>query len=115
MKTIKNATGVLVALIALLIIRVPAAAPQAATAGPPPFMTFPILLHVNDHALVNGHLVFGGEAAMPAPLAPAPGAASFAPATPSATAIVTGTDRDVSNSPDSYEGETGALSAAAIL
>lgn len=81
-----------------------------AAGGPPPFLTIPILMHVSDQALVNGHFVFGGEAALPAPLAPSQGAASYSAAATSVTAsLVTGADRNVSNSPDSYEGETGTL------
>lgn len=107
----RRAAGVLIALIAISFPVVAQQDPQKA--GPPPFLTFPILLHVNDHALVNGHLVFGGDAAAPAPLASNPGTAAYLAADPSlSAALSTGSDRDVSSSPDSYEGETGTLSAA---
>jgi hypothetical protein len=90
-----------------------AAALRAQETGPPPFVTFPILMRVPEQALVNGHFVFGGEAAVPAPLAPQLGAATYAGASTDASLVLgTGSDRDVSASPDSYEGETGALSAA---
>ena len=106
----------LVALLALIALSLPLAAQVPEFAGPPAFLTFPILLHVNDRALDHGHFVFGGEAAVPAPLAPDRGAAAFSAAPVSATAaIVAGVDRDVSNSPNSYEGETGGVSSAATL
>jgi hypothetical protein len=110
----KKALGALVALIA---IGLPVGAQQPPESqGPPAFLTFPILLHVNDNGLDHGHLVFGGEAAVPAPLARDPGSAQYLAADasdPLTLAIAAGTDQNVSNSPDSYEGETGALSAAA--
>jgi hypothetical protein len=106
----------LVALLALIALSLPLAAQVPEFAGPPAFLTFPILVHVNDSALDHGHFVFGGEAAVPAPLAPDRGAAAFSAALVSSTAaILAGADRDVSNSPDSYEGETGAVSSAATL
>jgi len=80
--------------------------------GPPPFLTFPILTRVAEPGLEHGHFVFGGDAAIPAPLAPQPGTAQYSPATFAAASVTRGTDRDVSNSPDSYEDETGATGAA---
>lgn len=87
----------------------------AAQGGPPAFLTTPILMHVADSALDHGHFVFADEAALPAPLAPDRGAASasganFASAT---NFLATGADQDVSLTPDAYEGETGAIGAAA--
>jgi len=88
-------------------------AQQNQSAGPPAFISFPVLTHVSDEALDHGHFVFGGEAAVPAPLAPDRGEAAYTAASTSAIAAIgAGTDRNVSQSPDSYEGETGALSAA---
>ncbi len=79
--------------------------------GPPQFLTRPILLHVADRALENGHAVFvegPSESAIPGPLAPHYGSAAYNPANPASLQIISGTDRDVSDSADSYEGETGA-------
>src|ERR1041384_7538296 len=89
--------------------------------GPPQFLTRPILLHVGEDGLDHGHFVFAGEdAAVPAPLVRDFGAASFAAATGGGTSLLTGLDGaavnpnvNVSNSPDSYEGETGATGAVA--
>ena len=77
--------------------------------GPPQFVTFPILTHVAEPGLEHGHFVFGDEAAIPKPLAPDRGAATYSPATLGTSSLsLSSTDRDVSNSSDSYEGETGA-------
>jgi hypothetical protein len=84
-------------------------------AGPPPFITFPILTHVAEAGLDHGHFVFGGEAAVPAPIARDLGSSAFFPAPSSTINLVTGTDRDVSNSSNSYEGETGAVSTGITL
>lgn len=85
---------------------------DAADNGPPPFLTFPILTHVAEAGLQHGHFVFGGDAAIPAPLAPKLGAAPYTSAAILAqSTLTTGADRDVSNAPDSYEGETGATAA----
>src|SRR6266536_2624087 len=90
--------------LALFAMSLPLAAQQVPEfAGPPAFLSFPILLHVNDQGLEKGHLVSGGDAAIPAPLAPDRGSADFSAATLSSTAaILAGADRDVSNSSDSY-------------
>ncbi|MBD0371619.1 MAG: exo-alpha-sialidase [Pyrinomonadaceae bacterium] len=83
--------------------------------GPPQFLTRPILLHVSEKALDNGHSVFQegpAESAVPGPLAPQLAPASFAPATTSALSLVGGLDRNISNSTGSYEGETGASAGA---
>lgn len=81
--------------------------------GPPQFVTVPILTHVAEPGLEHGHFVFGAEAAIPAPLAPDRGAAAYSPAAlGTSTLSLDSRDRDVSNSPDSYEGETGATAAA---
>ena len=58
---------------------------QNPDAGPPQFLTRPILLHVSDRALENGHAVFEegpGESAIPGPLAPNLGTAAYRPANP---------------------------------
>jgi hypothetical protein len=84
--------------------------------GPPQFVTLPILTHVAEPGLDHGHFVFGGEAAIPSPLSPNLGGANYSPATEAvSSSLVTGSDQDVSNSPDSYEGETGAVSSAPFL
>jgi hypothetical protein len=83
--------------------------------GPPAFVSFPILMHVADNGLDHGHFVEGpGESAMPAPLqnTPAPGPdnpASFA------GSVAAQGELDASNAPDSYEGETGAVSNGVAL
>jgi len=105
---------VAVGIAALSVAALTVWAQQAAPAGPPAFISFPILMHLSDQALDHGHFVFGGEAAIPAPLVPDRGEAAFTAAPISVSvALATGLDRNVSQSPDSYEGETGALSAAA--
>ena len=55
----------LVALLALIALSLPLAAQVPEFAGPPAFLTFPILLHVNDRALDHGHFVFGGKRPFP--------------------------------------------------
>ena len=100
-------------LLAALALIVAARLSLGAAGGPPQFLTFPILLHLAENALDHGHFVFGGDAAIPAPLAPNRGTAVYSPAASSQLPLSTdGIDRDVSNSPNSYEGETGATSAA---
>lgn len=96
-------------LLVLLVAAIPASAGPEEK-GPPPFITFPILTHVAEPGLDHGHFVFGGDAAIPAPLAPDRGTAAYSPASPSTSSLTSGTDSDVSNGPDSYEGETGAAS-----
>src|SRR5437899_4551279 len=105
----------LVVVLALIALSLPLAAQVPEFAGPPQFLTFPILLHVSDSALDHGHFVFGGEAALPAPLAPDRGASTAGPAVGGGTALLStaNADIDVSKTPDAYEGETGASSAAA--
>lgn len=103
----------LLALAALIVTIAWMRASGSAAGGPPPFLTPPILMHVAESALDHGHFVFGEEGALPAPIAPELGAATAASASfTSSASILTGSDRDVSNAPDSYEGETGASSSA---
>jgi len=86
--------------------------------GPPQFLTRPILLHVSERALENGHAVFQegpGESAIPGPLAPNLGAAAYNPAAGGALQISVGADQDVSDGSDSYEGETGATGTGGVL
>lgn len=83
--------------------------------GPPQFLTRPILLHVAEPGLDHGHFVFGGEAAMPAPLAPHLGTANYLAPGVGSLALIAGADRDVSDSADSYEGETGATGIPGLL
>jgi len=87
--------------------------------GAPQFVSLPILLHVGEGGLDHGHFVFADEAAVPTPLSRDLGSATFGPATGGGTSLLTGIngagvnpDVNVSNSPDSYEGETGATGAA---
>ena len=95
--------------------RVGAQAPGADGNGPPQFLTRPILVHVSEAGLDHGHFVFGGEAAIPTPLAKDRGSSAFNSAPASTLNLVTGTDRDVSNSSNSYEGETGAVTSGIVL
>jgi len=95
--------------------RVGAQAPGGDGNGPPPFLTRPILVHVSEDGLDHGHFVFGGEAAIPSPLARDLGSAAFSSAPASTLSLVTGTDQDVSNSSNSYEGETGAVTSGIVL
>jgi hypothetical protein len=86
--------------------------------GPPQFLTRPILLHVSDRALDNGHAIFEegpGESAVPGPLVPDLGFTAYNPADLAALLISSGADRDVSDSADSYEGETGATGTGSTL
>jgi hypothetical protein len=93
----------------------PAAAPDGA--GPPPFVSYPILVKVGEDGADHGHFIFGpGESLVPAPLAPHLGTASYQPAPPSGFAAPTaGTDTDISSAPNSYEGETGAVSNGTVI
>jgi hypothetical protein len=89
---------------------------QSAFSGPPQYLTLPILTHVAQPGLDHGHFVFGGEAAIPAPLAPNLGATNYlAPQITSALALATETDRDVSDGADSYEGETSAAGTGILV
>ncbi len=82
--------------------------------GPPAFLTFPLLRRVAEQGLINGHFVFQGDTAVPAPLAPKPGAGTYSPPLLTGPTIGTGQDRNVSNSPDAYQGETGATSGVSF-
>jgi hypothetical protein len=95
--------------------RVVAQAPSGGDNGPPQFLTRPILLHVAEPGLEHGHFVFGGDAATPAPLAEDLGATSYLAPQFGPLALTMGTDRDVSDAADSYEGETGATGTGGIL
>jgi len=87
---------------------------QTPDPGPPQFLTRPILLHVGEAGLEHGHFVFGNEAAIPAPLAPNLGTASYVAPLFDAAAL-TGTEYDVSASSDSYEGETSAAGTGILV
>jgi hypothetical protein len=110
-------------LLVLLTLSLAAALPalvhsQNPDPGPPQFLTRPILLHVSDRALENGHSVFvegPGESAVPGPLAPNLGSALYSPASSATLLISSGPDQDVSDAADSYEGETGATGTSTIL
>lgn len=96
------------AIAALLLGSVWGIAQNAAPQAPPQFVTFPILTHVAEPGLDHGHFVFAEGAAIPSPLFRDRGTAEYSPASIGASVLTTGTDTDVSNAPDSYEGETGA-------
>lgn len=84
-------------------------------AGPPAFVSFPILVHVAQNALDHGHFVEGpGESAVPAPIfrAPAPGTAGSASFSGN---LAPRLESDVSLAGGSYEGETGAVSNGTYL
>ena len=81
---------------------------QSGSNGPPQFLTLPILLHVAQPGLDHGHFIFSDNAATPAALATNAGTASYVFAPSAGPGLTTGTDRDVSDGADSYEGETGA-------
>jgi hypothetical protein len=104
-------TGIVAAVGLAAIVHVSA----QSVGGPPQFLTFPILLHVAENALDHGHFTFGGEAAIPLPLAPNAGAANYQPAAPGLNSIGSMTEVDVSAAADSYEGETGAISTGGVL
>lgn len=87
-----------------------------AAGGPPQFLTRPLLLHVAESALEHGHFVFSEDVAIPAPLAPHLGAAPFAPVSSGTNLLSTaGTNVNVSNEADSYEGETTAAATGSLL
>lgn len=82
--------------------------------GPPPFISYPILIHVPEGALDHGHFVASEEVGIPSAIAPNLGTASFAPAKPGG-GLSAGSDRDASNALDSYQGETSAASNGTVL
>jgi hypothetical protein len=88
---------------------------QAPVAAPPQFLTIPILTRVSEAGLEHGHFVFGADAAIPAPLVSNQGSTPFVSATFSAALGITASDLNVSNLPDSYEGETGAAHFGSLL
>lgn len=81
--------------------------------GPPQFLTRPILVRVAEQGLDHGHFVEGHDAAVPAPLAQAPGATSYLSTSFTTSALVVGSEIDVSDGSDSYEGETSAAGRVA--
>jgi hypothetical protein len=88
---------------------------SAAPSGPPQYLTLPILTHVAQPGLDHGHFVFGGDSAVPTPLARDFGATNYFAAQTSTLALSTGTDRDVSDSSNSYEGETSAAATGVLV
>jgi hypothetical protein len=111
MKVTRLTASVLVMLILLV-------SPFSATAagGPPNFVSFPILTHVAEEGLDHGHFVGGpGESGVPSPLAPDYGSTAFNAAGISAAAATVGADQNVSNTPDSYEGETSAAAFGSLI
>lgn len=91
---------------------------QEAPKGPPQVLTVPILLHVNDRAVENGHFTFAEEAALPSPLAPNLGTASYNPAGSGSTLSTATTETNLSglfSLSASYEGETGAAGNNSFL
>jgi hypothetical protein len=89
---------------------------KPATAGPPQFLTFPILLHVGEDGLDHGHFVFTEGAAIPGPLAHDAGSAAYVPAGTTGTVAINPTlDANVSGSSGSYEGETGVAATATLM
>jgi hypothetical protein len=115
----KKVFGLLLLLTLSISVALPALVhSQNPDPGPPQFLTRPILLHVSDRALDNGHAIFEegpGESAIPGPLVPNLGTAAYNPAALATLLISAGADRDVSDSADSYEGETGATGTGSIL
>jgi len=99
----------------LIAVFLPVVGQSQVAQGPPQFLTFPILTRVAPPGLDHGHFVFVGDEAVPAPLAPSGGATNFVGATIGTSSLTTGTDVDVSDSPDSYEGETGAAGAGVLV
>jgi hypothetical protein len=88
---------------------------QSGSNGPPQFLTRPLLLHVSEQGLNHGHFIFSDNAAVPSALAPNLGTANYLAPQPGTLALTTGTDRDVSDGADSYEGETGATGSTTLV
>ena len=92
---------------------------QEAPQGLPQFVTIPILQHVTDQAVENGHFVFAEGAALPSPLAPNLGTAPYSAAvTSGSTLLTTSTERNLSglfSLSASYEGETSAAGNSSFL
>lgn len=85
-------------------------------AGPPAFVSYPILIHVGEAGADHGHFAMGpGESMVPTPLVRSAGSTAFAPSKPGGGTLGVGSDRDVSLASDSYQGETGAVSAGSLL
>jgi hypothetical protein len=111
MKTVRPVAFLLVAVILIV-------SPLAvgAAGGPPAFISYPILTHVAEAGLDHGHFIEGpGETGLPSPFAPDYGSTLFNAAGISAAAISTTGDLDVSNTPDSYEGETSAAAFGGLI
>ncbi len=96
------------------VTRVGAQGPSGSN-GPPQFLTLPILLHVAQPGLDHGHFIFADNAATPAALATNAGTANYLAPRPGTLALTMGTDRDVSDGADSYEGETGAAGTGILV
>jgi hypothetical protein len=102
----------------IIVVTILLVSPFSATAsgGPPNFVSFPILTHVAEDGLDHGHFVGGpGESGVPAPLAPDYGSTAFNAAGISAATASAGPDQNVSQTPDSYEGETSAASNGTLI
>ncbi len=85
------------------------------TQAPPQFLTLPIPSRVAPAGVDHGHFVWVGDEIVPAPLAPQGGATNFAGVPRGTQSLTTGTDVDVSDSADSYEGETTAAGTAFLV
>lgn len=89
----------------------------SAQGGPPPFVSFPILMHVAENGLDHGHFVAGEDVGMPAPFANRLGTAT-APAATQSSILLTSSpsgEMNVSNLSTSYEGETGGAANASYV
>src|SRR5689334_12812272 len=87
----------------------------SAAGGPPPFLTFPILMHVGEDGLDHGHFVFTEGAAIPGPLAKDYGTANAPNADFTLGSLSPSNDTNVSGGTSEYEGETGAAATGGYL
>ncbi len=95
----------------LFILSTCAAAAAPDGAGPPPFVSYPILIRVGEAGAEHGHFVMGpGESLVPGPLVRGPGAGTAAAPSSTGVGLTAGANINVSNANGSYQGETTAVS-----
>src|SRR6266540_3504937 len=101
--------------VAFVAVFLPVIGQTQVTQAPPQFLTLPVPRRVAPAGVDHGHFVWVGDEIVPAPLAPQGGATNFVSAAHGTQSLTTGTDVDVSDSADSYEGETTAAGTAFLV